>query len=83
MGRSSSVTGPYLDKNGLDMRNGAGSLLLKREGKFIGILHFSINYYLTYHLKVLVMQVCTMMRLVEMTGSVIITMMGTEMASLG
>ena len=39
MGRSNSVTGPYLDKDGLDMRNGAGSLLLKKEGRFIGKLH--------------------------------------------
>ena len=34
-GRSTSVTGPYLDKNGVDMRNGGGTVLDAGGGRFI------------------------------------------------
>jgi arabinan endo-1,5-alpha-L-arabinosidase len=34
-GRSTSVTGPYLDKNGVDMRNGGGTVLEAGGGRFI------------------------------------------------
>ncbi|GJI97231.1 extracellular endo-alpha-(1-_5)-L-arabinanase 1 [Duganella caerulea] len=34
-GRSTSVTGPYLDKNGVDMRNGGGTTLDAGGGRFI------------------------------------------------
>ena len=36
MGRSERRTGPYLDKNGTPMTEGGGSLLLQKEGRFIG-----------------------------------------------
>jgi arabinan endo-1,5-alpha-L-arabinosidase len=39
IGRSSSVTGPYLDRNGIDLAKGGGSLFLKTEGRFIGPGH--------------------------------------------
>ena len=42
MGRSLHVNGPYVDKNGIDMREGGGSLLLQEEGRFIGPGHAGI-----------------------------------------
>jgi len=42
IGRSASVTGPYLDKNGTDMLLGGGSLFLKTQGAFIGPGHAGI-----------------------------------------
>jgi arabinan endo-1,5-alpha-L-arabinosidase len=36
VGRSSSITGPYVDKNGVNMRNGGGSQLLATNGSEIG-----------------------------------------------
>lgn len=42
VGRSESVTGPYLDKDGRAMRDEGGSLLLASEGDFIGPGHPSI-----------------------------------------
>src|SRR5262249_35130754 len=36
VGRSTSVNGPYLDKNGVDMVNNGGSLFLGSESNFIG-----------------------------------------------
>ena len=36
MGRSKTITGPYLDKEGGDMLIGGGSLLLETDGIFIG-----------------------------------------------
>ncbi|GEM46782.1 arabinan endo-1,5-alpha-L-arabinosidase [Deinococcus cellulosilyticus] len=36
VGRSKSITGPYLDKNGNDLANGGGSLLLETTGRFVG-----------------------------------------------
>lgn len=42
VGRSKSVTGPYLDKNGDDMKDGGGSPVLATDGRFIGPGHASI-----------------------------------------
>ena len=42
MGRSTSITGPYLDKNGVDMVNNGGTLFLQGTGKFTGPGHFAI-----------------------------------------
>ena len=42
IGRSERRTGPYLDKNGTPMTEGGGSLLLKKEGRFIGPGHAGI-----------------------------------------
>merc|ERR1712192_130262 len=42
VGRSSSRTGPYLDKDGVEMTNGGGSLVLKKEGRFIGPGHAAV-----------------------------------------
>jgi arabinan endo-1,5-alpha-L-arabinosidase len=36
VGRSTSVSGPYLDANGVPMTQGGGTLLLGTEGKYIG-----------------------------------------------
>lgn len=36
VGRSTSVDGPFLDQNGVDLRSGGGSLFLGTEGNFIG-----------------------------------------------
>jgi len=40
MGRSRSVTGPYLDHTGLDMLRGGGTLFLGSSGRAIGPGHF-------------------------------------------
>jgi len=42
IGRSDQLTGPYLDKDGLAMTEGGGSLLLKAEGRYIGPGHSGI-----------------------------------------
>ncbi len=42
MGRSTSITGPYFDKNGVDMVNNGGTLFLQGTGKFTGPGHFAI-----------------------------------------
>lgn len=42
MGRSTSITGPYLDKNGVDMVANGGSIFLQGTGKFTGPGHFAI-----------------------------------------
>ncbi len=42
MGRSTSITGPYLDKNGVDMVANGGTLFLQGTGKFTGPGHFAI-----------------------------------------
>ena len=54
VGRSREITGPYLDKDGVDLRTGGGSLLLESEGTFIGpghpgILKTDDGYLLSYH----------------------------------
>lgn len=45
VGRSRSITGPYLDRQGVDMTDGGGSLLLATEGDFIGPGHVGIFPY--------------------------------------
>lgn len=42
VGRAREVTGPYLDRQGRDLREGGGSLLLGTRGRFIGPGHASI-----------------------------------------
>ncbi len=42
MGRSTSVTGPYLDQNGVDMVNNGGTLFQGPTGKFVGPGHVGI-----------------------------------------
>jgi len=39
VGRSKDVRGPYLDREGKDLRHGGGALLLATEGRFIGPGH--------------------------------------------
>jgi arabinan endo-1,5-alpha-L-arabinosidase len=54
VGRSAEVTGPYLDKDGTNMLNDGGSLLLGTRGRFIGPGHAGIfseggQDWLSYH----------------------------------
>jgi len=42
VGRSTSVTGPYLDKNGVNMRDAGGTMLLESSGHFVGPGHAGI-----------------------------------------
>lgn len=42
VGRSTSITGPYLDREGRAMLQGGGTLVLASEGPFIGAGHASI-----------------------------------------
>ena len=54
MGRSKSVTGPYLDKEGKDLSAGGGSILLKGTKAWPGLghnsaYHFNGKDYLVYH----------------------------------
>lgn len=42
VGKSKKITGPYLDKDGVDLKDGGGSPFLATEGKFIGPGHASI-----------------------------------------
>lgn len=39
VGRSKSITGPYLDRDGVDMNNGGGTLVLETRGHAIGPGH--------------------------------------------
>lgn len=54
VGRSTSVTGPYLDKNGVNMLNNGGTTLLATSGNYVGPGHVGLfqedGYnYLTHH----------------------------------
>jgi arabinan endo-1,5-alpha-L-arabinosidase len=54
VGRSTSVTGPYLDRNGVNMTAGGGSRFLESTARYIGPGHAGImndngTNYLTYH----------------------------------
>jgi arabinan endo-1,5-alpha-L-arabinosidase len=54
MGRSEKITGPYLDKDGVDMMKDGGSLLLGSEGEFIGpgqagILELNGKEWMSFH----------------------------------
>jgi arabinan endo-1,5-alpha-L-arabinosidase len=42
VGRGRDITGPYLDRDGSDMREGGGSLFLETDGPFIGPGHVGI-----------------------------------------
>jgi arabinan endo-1,5-alpha-L-arabinosidase len=42
VGRSAGITGPYLDREGKDLLEGGGSLLLETDGAFIGPGHAGI-----------------------------------------
>jgi arabinan endo-1,5-alpha-L-arabinosidase len=42
VGRSSTITGPYLDRNGVDMANNGGTLFLEGTGKFTGPGHVGV-----------------------------------------
>lgn len=42
VGRAKKVTGPYLDQDGTDLRNGGGSLVIGTAGNFVGPGHASI-----------------------------------------
>ncbi|MBN1422884.1 MAG: arabinan endo-1,5-alpha-L-arabinosidase [Planctomycetes bacterium] len=42
IGRSPTISGPYLDRDGKDMREGGGSLLLGPAGRFIGPGHAGV-----------------------------------------
>jgi len=42
VGRSGAITGPYLDREGKDLRNGGGSLVLASKERWIGPGHASI-----------------------------------------
>ncbi len=44
VGRSRSVTGPYMDKTGQDLLQGGGSLLLETNGRFIGPGHAGLLF---------------------------------------
>ena len=54
MGRSTTVTGPYLDQNGVSMVNNGGTLFQQATGKFtgpghVGILSSGGNQWWSYH----------------------------------
>ena len=54
MGRSSTLTGPYLDKSGVAMTEGGGSLLIEKDGKYIGPGHPAVfaeggRYWFSFH----------------------------------
>ncbi|HET9385372.1 MAG TPA: family 43 glycosylhydrolase [Gemmatimonadales bacterium] len=42
MGRARKVTGPYLDRSGVDMLQGGGSLFLGSSGRMVGPGHFGL-----------------------------------------
>ncbi len=42
VGRSTSITGPYLDRNGVDLRSSGGTLFAEASGKFAGPGHVAI-----------------------------------------
>ncbi|MGC4016570.1 MAG: arabinan endo-1,5-alpha-L-arabinosidase [Luteolibacter sp.] len=41
MGRSRTIGGPYVDKDGRDLATGGGTLFLKSDGRYIGPGHFA------------------------------------------
>lgn len=54
VGRSEAITGPYLDRDGIDLANNGGTPVLKSGPRWIGPGHNSIlvdgdRYYLVYH----------------------------------
>jgi arabinan endo-1,5-alpha-L-arabinosidase len=54
VGRSSSITGPYSDRDGVALLSGGGTLVLQGDERFRGpghnaILHVGDDYYNVYH----------------------------------
>jgi arabinan endo-1,5-alpha-L-arabinosidase len=50
MGRATSITGPYYDKDGVSCASGGGSVFLQTDGRYIGPGHFGYGESkLTYH----------------------------------
>lgn len=54
VGRSPSVTGPYYDKNGINMTNGGGTMVLESTARYIGpgqaaIMNDNGTNWFTYH----------------------------------
>ena len=54
VGRSKSVTGPYVDQNGVPMNEGGGTLLLEGDDRWYGVGHNGVTHvdgvdYLVYH----------------------------------
>jgi len=54
VGRSADITGPYIDKDGVNMLSGGGSPFLQTQGQFIGPGHAAIfsqgsKHWLSYH----------------------------------
>lgn len=54
VGRSKSVTGPYVDREGVDLRDGGGSLVLETQGTAIGPGHAAFlakedEFLMSYH----------------------------------
>lgn len=50
MGRSTSIAGPYYDKDGVSLNDGGGSLFLGTNGRYVGAGHFGLGEdKLTYH----------------------------------
>ncbi len=42
IGRSKTITGPYLDRDGVDLAKGGGTMFLETDGPFIGPGHANI-----------------------------------------
>lgn len=42
VGRSTSITGPYLDRNGVDLRSNGGTVFAEASGKFVGPGHIGV-----------------------------------------
>jgi len=54
VGRSRAITGPYIDREGVDLRKGGGTLFLGTEGRFVGPGHAGIledggKEWISYH----------------------------------
>jgi len=54
VGRSTTVTGPFYDKNNVNMTNGGGTMVLESTARYIGPGHAAImndngTYWFTYH----------------------------------
>jgi len=54
VGRSTSITGPFLDNNGVSMLSSGGTLFLQTTGKYVapgqvGIIYQNGTYYFGYH----------------------------------
>ncbi|RTQ48153.1 T9SS type A sorting domain-containing protein [Hymenobacter gummosus] len=54
VGRSTSITGPYLDRNGVDMNRNGGTTLIATQGNYVGPGHVGLFIegganYLTHH----------------------------------